>query len=95
MKSLTRFGTYGFLSTILAAQLALAPSGFGDSAQNNLDRAKLDVKKTARSAKRDLKKAGRNVTGQESKWKDFKDEAADAARNTQDEVKHEADKITK
>ena len=94
MKSLTRFGTYGFLSTLLATQFALAPRSFGDSAQNNLDRAKIDAKRTARSAKRDLKKTGRKVTGEESKWKDVKDETADAARNTKDEVKHQTDKIT-
>ncbi len=76
-----KFGTIGFLSMVLAAQLALA-----DSAVNNADRAAVDAKKSARSAKRDLKKAGRKVTGQSSTYDDVKDSTKDAVKNTRDEA---------
>ncbi len=90
--SLTKFGTYGFMSALLATQIGLAPNLFADTA-DDLNRAELDTKKSARSAKRDLKKAGRKVTGQDSKYDDVKDEVKDAGRNAKDEVNYQTEKL--
>ena len=83
MGSLTKFGTYGFLSLAIASQLAMAGTNTADKA----DRAATDVKKNARSVKRDAKKAGRKVTGNESVVKDGKDKISDMGKDVKDEAK--------
>ena len=93
LASLTRFGTYGFLSALMAAQLATSPRAFADSAADSVDRAKKDVKKSSRSLKRDLKKTGRKVTGQENTWDDGKDEVKDAGANVKDEAEFQKNKL--
>ena len=85
MRSITHFGTYGFMALLLAAQTGA--TAFGS------DRTVVDAKKTGRSVKRDLKKTGRKITGKQSKWEDVKDSAHDAKDNTKDEVKHQAKKL--
>ena len=90
MKSLAKYGTYGFLSTLMATQLAIAPRVF---ASESADRAQLDAKKPARSMRRDLKKSGRKVTGQENSWDDAKDELKDGASNAKDEAHYQARKL--
>jgi hypothetical protein len=92
MRNLTRFGTYGFMSVILAAQM-LSVQGLADSVADKSDRAWTDTKKSARSVKRDAKKAGRKVTGQESKWENFKDSAEDTGKDFKDEAKHQKRKL--
>lgn len=87
-KSLTAFGTYGFLSLMMAAQIAAATS-----AVDNADRATVDAKKSARSVKRDMKKAGRKVTGQDNTYDDVKDEVQDAGKNLGDEAAYHNRKI--
>jgi len=86
-KSLTAFGTYGFLSMLMAAQIATA------NTVDNADRTTVDAKKSARSVKRDMKKAGRKVTGQDSTYDDVKDEVQDAGRNVGDEAAYHNRKI--
>ncbi len=93
MKSLTRFGTYGFLSALLAAQMGLAPNLNADDTATKIDRAKVDAKKSARSMKRDIKKGARKATGQDNAYDDAKDEVKDAGRNLKDEAEHQADKL--
>lgn len=87
-----RFGTYGFLSALLAVQLGVAPDLH---AAVNGERAKVDAKKSARSVKRDLKKTGRKITGQDNAWDDAKDEARDAGKNIKDETDYHAKKLQK
>ena len=84
MKSFFKYGTYGFMSMLLFSQLAMADKTVGEK----IDRTALDAKKSARSIKRDVKKAGRSVTGKGSVWKDVKDEASDGIKNTKDEFNH-------
>lgn len=92
MESLKRFGSYGFLSTMLALQLAAMPSYGKDTIEDKAKRGALDTKKSARAIKRDAKKAGRKITGQENAWEDTKDEVSDAAKNLKDETKYQAKK---
>lgn len=47
MKSLTRYGTYGFMSALMASQIALAPQLF---ASDRLQRQKMNAKKVAKSS---------------------------------------------
>ena len=94
MKSLTRYGTYGFMSALIATQLAVYPRLFADTAEK-VDRAKVDSKKSGRALRRDLKKAGRKATGQENSYDDVKDEVKDGVSNTRDEVNHQAKKLEK
>lgn len=82
------------MSALLATQIGLAPQLFADTATST-DRANVDAKKSARAAKRDFKKAGRKVTGQENRYDDVKDEVRDAGKNVKDEAGHQADKIKK
>ena len=82
------------MSALLATQIGLMPNLFAD-AENSIDRAKVDTKKSARSAKRDFKKAGRKVTGQDSKYDDVKDEVKDGAANIKDEANHQVKKVNK
>ncbi len=90
MKSLTKFGTYGFLSALLAAQVATSPALFADgSLADKADRAGVDAKKTGRAMKRDAKKAGRQATGQDNAWDDAKDSVGDAGKNVKDEVDYQ------
>ena len=56
MKSLTAFGTYGFLSLMMAAQVAASSQSFASGLANDADRAGVDTKKAARTVKRDVKK---------------------------------------
>src|SRR5262249_13910932 len=93
MKSLTRFGTYGFLSALLAAQMAMAPSLRADDAKTKVDRARVDARKSARAVKRDVKKGARKATGQDNTYDDVKDEVKDAGKNVKDEVEHQAEKL--
>lgn len=81
-KTFVKFGTYGFLSCMLAAQLG-SVSAFADE-----DRALLDAKKSGRSLKRDVKKGVRKATGQDNTYDDVKDEVKDAKENVKDEVNH-------
>lgn len=53
MRSLTRFGTYGFMSVLLAAQMAASPQLFANASEKSDRRA--DSKKATRVQKRDLK----------------------------------------
>jgi len=92
-KSLTQFGTYGFLTTLMAAQIAMAPRLFADTLENKVDRGGVDTKKSARSVKRDLKKKGREVTGQDNTYDDMKDEVKDAGKNVKDETQYQGRKI--
>jgi hypothetical protein len=89
----TRFGTYGFMSMMLAAQLAALPAKAADQAANSADRATVDVKKGARDIKRDAKKAGRDVTGNHSTWQDTKDSVGDAAKDVKDEAGYTKRKV--
>jgi ribosome recycling factor len=89
MKSVVKFGTYGFLSCMLAAQLGSL------SALADADRAVVDAKKSARSMKRDVKKGVRKATGQDNAWDDAKDEAHDAVENLKDEASYHKKKIEK
>lgn len=91
MKSLTQFGTYGFLTLMMAAQLGNSALG-KEKLADKADRAAVDTKKSAREMKKDLKKAGRKVTGQENSWDNVKDSVGTAAENTKDEVKLQARK---
>ncbi len=84
---LTRFGTYGFLSMILASQVALA-NNVGDTAEHGV----MDAKKDARTARRELKKSVRKVTGNQSTYENVKDKTKDTVENTKDELKHEKHK---
>ena len=54
MKSLTRYGTYGFMSALITAQVAMAPRLF---AGERLERQKLNVKKVAKSTVKNLKRS--------------------------------------
>jgi hypothetical protein len=75
------------MCALLATQISL--SSFGASnASVKTDRAVVDAKKNGRYVRRHAKKAGRKITGQESKWEDFKDGAKDSVSNTKDEMKH-------
>jgi hypothetical protein len=85
--SYANFGTYGFLSMLLATQMAATPSLFADeSAATKVDRAGTDAKKSGRALKRDIKKGARDATGQGSTYEDMKDGAKDAVNNVQDEA---------
>lgn len=87
-----RYGTYGFLSLMMSAQLALIPSAL---AGEKADRAMLDAKKSARTAKRKVNKTARGITGQGNTWKDMKEEVSDGAKNAKDELNHAAKKVKK
>lgn|GEM_PF-6199920 len=85
--SYTKFGTYGFLSMLLATQMAATPALFADeSAATKVDRAGKDAKKSGRALKRDVKKGARDATGQGSTYEDVKDGAGDAVGNVKDEA---------
>jgi hypothetical protein len=86
MKSITAFGTYGFLSVLIAAQMAASPSLFATGLAEKADRAGTGMKKSARSMKRDIKKTARKATGQDNAWDDVKDKASDSANNLKDEA---------
>lgn len=91
-RSLSTFGTYGFLSVLVAAQIAASPLLFA-VAPDRLDRALVDAKKSARAVKRDIKKNARKATGQENTWETVKDEVSDAGKNIKDEAKYQKRKI--
>lgn len=92
-KSLTKYGTKGFLSAMLAMQLGMPYAHGADEAEVKLDRAKVDAKKSFRSAKRDVKKAGRKATGQDNTYDDVKDQVKDAGSNLKDEANHQKKKV--
>lgn len=92
MNSLKRFGSYGFLSTMLAIQIAALPSYGNENLEDKTRRGALDAKKSARSVKRDIKKTGRKITGQENAWEDTKDSLSDAGKNIKDEANFQAKK---
>ena len=79
-RSLTHFGTYGFLSLMLSAQMA-----FADVA-DKVDRARVNNKENTRSEHTDLKKTVRKVKGKSSKVQDVKDRVSDARKDSQDEI---------
>lgn len=87
MRNPIKFGTYGFLATMLAAQMA-SISVANSSTANEIDRKVVDAKKSGRAVRRDVKKAGRKMTGQDSKVEDFKDSAGDTVENAKDEIDH-------
>lgn len=87
-KSLTRFGTYGFLCALIAAEVALVPRAF---ASNKVDDTVVEAKKDARSARRKVRKNVRKATGNDSVVEDAKDATKDAVENTKDEAR----KVTK
>jgi hypothetical protein len=93
VKSLTAFGTYGFLSVLIAAQMAASPSLFAAGLADKADRAGVDAKKSARSVKRDVTKAARKATGQDNAWDDLKDKASDVGANIKDEADYHTRKI--
>jgi hypothetical protein len=87
----TRYGTYGFMSLILASQMAFVTA----TKAADTDRVMVDAKKNARSVKRSVKKTGRNLTGQGSTWKDVGDEVKDAGKNLKDEANYAKKKVKK
>lgn len=89
-----KYGTYGFLSVVLAAQLALATVVYAD-VQDEAERAKVDAKKSGRALKRDIKKGARKATGQDNAYDDVKDGAKDAGKNAQDELELQKNKLKK
>ncbi len=92
--SLTQFGTYGFMSALLAIQVASAPRSFADDLKDKANRAGLDAKKSARAMKRDVKKGARKATGQESTYESAKDEVKDAGKNVKDEAEHLKEEVS-
>jgi len=44
MTNLTKFGTYGFMSMLLAAQMATAPKLFADRLVEKSDKKRQDIK---------------------------------------------------
>lgn len=88
INDLTRYGSKGFLSLMLAAQIAAIPS-IADTAADKADRAGTDVKKSARSLKNEAKEAGRDLTGQGSTWENVKDDVKDGARDAKDEANYQ------
>ena len=93
MKSLTAFGTYGFLSAIIAAQMAASSLLAAKGLPDEVDRAGVDTKKAARSVKREVKKDVRKATGRGSVWEDAKDKASDTLSNIKDETNYQKRKI--
>ncbi len=87
IRPIAKFGTYGFLCSLVAMQMSVVSVANSDAA-NDADRALVDAKKSGRSVKRDVKKGARKMTGKESKVEDVKDSAHDAVENTKDEVDH-------
>ncbi len=92
MDPLKRFGSYGFLSAMLALQLSSLSAFGNDTAKEKAERGLIDAKKSGRSVKRDLKKAGRKITGQDNAWDDTKDAVSDAGKNVKDEAKFQGKK---
>ena len=93
MRSLTVFGTYGFLSLIMAAQVAASSSSFAAGLADDADRAGVDTKKAGRTVKRDVKKDVRKATGQNDVWEDTKDKTSDTVSNLKDEAKYQKRKL--
>ena len=93
MKSLFQYGTYGFLSALMATEIAIAPRVFAGNAGDAADKAKVDATKSSRSARRDLKKAGGKVTGQKNSYDDAKEGVKDGANNVKDEAQYQARKL--
>lgn len=93
MRPLTKYGTYGFLTALVVAQIAMSPALFADDVQDKIDRAGVDAKKSGRSIKRDVKKGARKATGQDNAYDDVKDSAKDAGRNAKDELELQKRKI--
>ncbi len=91
MPTLKQYGSYGFLCSIIAMQLSMSAIA-GDTMGDKARRTGLDIKKSARSAKRDVKKTGRKITGQDSAWDDAKDSVKDAGKNIKDEAKYHTEK---
>jgi hypothetical protein len=87
IRPIAKFGTYGFLCSLVAMQMSAVSLANSDAA-NDADRAVVDAKKSGRSVKRDVKKGVRKMTGKESKVEDLKDSAGDAVDNTKDEINH-------
>jgi hypothetical protein len=93
MKSLTKFGTYGFLSALIATQMTTPSALLASELSDKADRAGVDAKKSVRSMKQDIKKGARKATGQDNTWDDVKDEASDAGSNIKDEANYQKRKL--
>ena len=87
IRPIAKFGTYGFLCSLIAAQMSVVTLAATDAAVD-ADRTLVDAKKSGRSVKRDVKKGARKMTGKDSKIEDTKDAAGDAVNNTKDEINH-------
>lgn len=85
-KSLTRFGTYGFLCALIAAEMTLVPKSYADDVGKKADEAVVEAKKEGRAVRRKVKKQVRKATGNDSVVEDVKDAAKDGVQNTKDEI---------
>ncbi len=66
-----------------------APLAFAaDDAATQVDRMKVDTKKSARKVKSATKQELRKVRGDESALEDSKDKMSDTLENSKDEMKH-------
>lgn len=84
--TLTRFGSYGFLSLMMAAQLAVGEDA--STRAEKADKAWRETKKGARAVGSDVKKTARDATGNGSHVEDARDEMEDTAENVKDDARH-------
>ena len=93
MRSLTSYGTYGFLAAVIALQMAISANLARADVADKADRTTLDAKKSSRSFKRDVKKGARKATGHDNTWDDVKDSASDTGKNLKDEAGYQKRKL--